>query len=139
MSASKPVLFEGLHCTMRIARPAPQLVVMTIVGSDVGEFGDAPFRELERGLDEGRVIDFFIDGRATRGASIDVSNAWALWLRRHREALHRVTMLTGSRFLQVTADFVRQFAELGDLMQLTTDPSAFDSELVAALRRVDVL
>jgi hypothetical protein len=122
---------EGLHCTLAIARPAPDLVLVTISGTDTGEFADLPFRELERGLTG--ALDLFIDGRDTRGASIDVSNDWAAWLSAHRDRLHRVTMLTGSRFIRMTAEFVRRFADLGEIMRVTTDPAAFDAELGAAV------
>jgi hypothetical protein len=40
-----------------------------------------------------------------RGALIDVSGEWAGWLRGHKVQLQEVSMLTGSRFVQVTADF----------------------------------
>lgn len=124
---------EGLHCTLAVSRPAPGIVLVTISGTDTGEFADLPFRELERGLDAAP-IDLFIDGRDTRGASIDVSNDWAAWLSSHRSSLQRVTMLTGSRFIHMTAEFVRRFAELGEIMRITTAPAAFDSELGAAVR-----
>jgi hypothetical protein len=86
-------------------------VVVTISGSDVGELGDRPFKELDKQLAAGPFA-LFIDARATRGASVDVSNVWARWLRTHRDELTRIHMLTRSRFVQVTADFVRRFAEL---------------------------
>ena len=43
-------------------------------------------------------------------------------------------MLTGSRFVQMTADFVRRFADLGDAMLIYTEPSVFDETLESALR-----
>ena len=117
---------------MEIASPAPQVAIVTIRGRDVGELGDAPFHGLEPLVSEG--LRLFIDARATRGASVEVSGDWALWLHKHRDALREVTMLTGSRFVHVTADFVRRFAELGELMRITTDPAAFDEALAEALR-----
>ena len=44
-------------------------------------------------------------------------------------------MLTGSRFVQVTADFVRRFADLRDMMCIYTEPAAFDAALVEPLDR----
>ena len=44
-------------------------------------------------------------------------------------------MLTGSKFVQLTADFVRRFAELGDAMRVYTDGAAFDEALRAAVGR----
>src|SRR5690242_12383927 len=126
-------VFEGTHSTIAIARPAPHLVVITISGRDAGEHGNAPLRALEEELRAGPFA-LFIDARKTLGASVDVSNIWAQWLRTHRDDLHRIHMLTGSRFVQLTADFVRRFAELGDAMLVYTDGAAFDAELHAATR-----
>ena len=118
---------------MSIRRPIPGVVVLLISGSDVGEPGEAPFRELERDLAQDRPLALFVDARNSRGASIDVSNDWALWLAKHREGLRGVTMLTGPRFIHLTAEFVRRFSQIEDLMRITTDPAAFDSALLEAL------
>lgn len=64
---------------------------------------------------------------------MDVSSDWAVWLGRHRDALRQISMLTGSRFVQLTADFVRRFAELGEVMRIYTDVSAFEDALSNAL------
>lgn len=53
-------------------------------------------------------------------------------LARNRHRLGRVHMLTGSRFVKLTADFVRRFAGLGDMMVLYDDPSVFEETLEAA-------
>jgi hypothetical protein len=129
--------FEGIYCSMRITRPARDVVVLTIDGSDIGEFADAPFRALEADLRTGRPLELFIDSRTTRGASIGVSTDWAIWLGRHRSSFQRVTMLAGSRFIRITADFVRRFAMLEDIMRVTTDPQAFESAVADATRQAD--
>jgi hypothetical protein len=126
-----PRTYEGLHSTLVITRPAHHVVVLTIAGRDAGEHGDAPLRALDEELRRGP-YSLFVDARATQGASIDVSNVWAQWLRAHRDHLHQIHMLTGSRFVQLTADFVRRFAELGDAMRVYTDGAAFDEALRAA-------
>ena len=108
-------------------------MVLRITGSDVGEFGDAPLAVLDEWLAGGETVDFFIDSREVRGASIDVSSDWARWLSRHRTKLRSVTMLTGSRFIQITAEFVRRFAELEGVMRICTEPAVFDAALTEAL------
>jgi hypothetical protein len=132
--AEPTTTFEGLHCTFEIARPRERVVVITIAGTDVGELGDAPFRALEGDVAEERSVQLFIDARRTRGASIDVSGEWARWLREHRAQLLRVTMLPGSRFIRITAEFVRRFSGLDDRMWVSTAPAAFDAALASALR-----
>jgi hypothetical protein len=125
--------FEAIDCTMTIEEPAPGVVLVAIEGTDIGQLGEAPFQMLTSLLAGKRRVELFVDARHTRGVSVDVSSDWALWLRRHREALRHVSMLTGSRFVQVTADFVRRFAELGELMRIYTEPSVFEGALSNAL------
>jgi hypothetical protein len=123
--------FEGLHCTLTIERPAPGVVLIAISGRDGGELGDAPFRALAADL-QAAPLQLFIDARATQGAAVAVSHDWAQWLQRNRPSLTSIHMLTGSKFIQLTADFVRRFAQLGDLMHIYTDPSAFQEALTEA-------
>ena len=42
-------------------------------------------------------------------------------------------MLTGSRFIQMSAEFVRKFAGLEDAMRLYTDPATFDGALAHSI------
>lgn len=128
------VEFEGLYCSMRISRPAEGVVVVTISGSDIGEFREAPFGELAKHVRDGRKVELFIDARDTKGATVDVSQGWALWLGKNRLSLHQVTMLVGSRFVDVTANFVRSFARLEGIMRLISDKVAFDDALADAVR-----
>ncbi|HXU67803.1 MAG TPA: hypothetical protein VN947_00665 [Polyangia bacterium] len=125
---------EGINTTLTIRQIAPAVVLLKISGSDYGELGTAPFHVLEKVLREGP-FSLFIDARATKGASVDVSNVWAQWLRKHRDDLVRIHMLTASRYVQLTADFVRRFADLGDAMLIYTDPRVFDETLEGAAHR----
>jgi hypothetical protein len=124
---------EGLHCAMLIKAPAPGVVVITIEGTDVGELGEAPFRALEPPLLSRKRSELFVDARKARGPSIDVSSEWARWLIQHRARLLHVSMLTGSRFVQLSAGFVRSFADLSDIMRLYSDDRAFEGALSNAV------
>jgi hypothetical protein len=79
-------------------------------------------------------VELFVDAREVRGASIEVSGEWARWLGGRKAVLRGVTMLTGSRFIQVTAEFVRRFAALEGIMRICTEASVFDSALEEILR-----
>lgn len=125
--------FEGRHATFVMERPVGHVMVVRITGRDAGEHGDGPLRALDEELLRGPYA-LFIDARATSGASIDVSNIWAQWLRSRRDRLVGIHMLTGSSFVQLTADFVRRFAELGDAMRIYTDGAAFDAALAGCCR-----
>ena len=125
--------FVTLDCTMIIEELAPAVVLMTIEGTDIGQLGEAPFQTMASLLSGDRGVELFIDARHARGPSMDVSSDWAVWLGRHRHALRHVSMLTGSRFVKLTADFVRRFAELGEIMRIYTEPSVFEGALSNAL------
>ena len=133
MKQEESVEYAGLHCTIAIQYPAAGVVVLRISGRDVGEFGQAPMEALAQHLSDDATTTLFIDARATEGASIEVSHAWARWLSAHRAHFEQVSMLTGSRYIQITADFVRRFADLGDVMRLYTDAAAFDEAVAAAI------
>ena len=126
---SQEVRFEGVHCTLVLRSYAGGVCVLTISGTDIGEFGDAPMRELEKCMAAGTPIQLFVDARNVRGASIEVSGGWAEWMRTHREQLRGVSMLTGSRYVEVTADFVRRFAALEGKMRIYTEAAVFDAAL----------
>ena len=123
---------QGIHVALKIHQPGANVVVVELSGWDVGEFGDAPLRELDRRVEAAGTIHLFIDARSVKGASIEVSNDWALWLRKNRERLARISMLTGAPFVQLTAKFVQRFADLGELMRIYTDAAAFDTALSKA-------
>lgn len=116
--------FEGAHCTLVVDWPAAGVALVTFSGKDTNEFADAPFLALEKQLVPG--TELYIDARKATAASIDVSAEWAQWLAKRRSSFAQVSMLTGSKFIQMSADFVRRFAEMGELMRLYTDAMAFD-------------
>lgn len=123
--SANEIVFEGIHCTLTIQRPASGVVLAIFKGPDIGEFGDAPFQELSKDLERGRPIELFIDARECLGPSISVSNEWSQWMCAHRASLHRVNILCGSKFVEFTAKFVRSFTEFGDRMRIYTDQAAF--------------
>lgn len=132
MPTRPPVQYEGTSSAFTVDAPAPRVVVLTIEGHDVGEFGSAPIRRLEDCLPDGAPAALYIDARRTRGVSIGVSSEWALWLGANRARFEQIHMLTGSRFIQVTAEFVRRFSDLEGLMRIYTDAEAFDEALASA-------
>lgn len=84
---------------------------------------------------ESPAIHLFIDARDVRGASIEVSGEWAGWLSANRAILESVTMLTGSRFIQLTAEFVRRYSSLEGSMRICTEPAVFDYAVLEAASR----
>lgn len=131
---ARETTWQSASSSLSVHRPAPGVVVLVVSGTDIGEHGDAPFAALASVAESGP-FELFVDARATRGVALDVSGRWARWLAARRGTLTRVNMLTGSRFVELTANFVRDFAELGEHMRIYTDPQAFDADLAAATLR----
>jgi hypothetical protein len=129
MVGSEPVHFETSQCSLTITTPYVGVFLLVLMGRDVGELGDAPFKALARRLTGEEPVELFIDARAATGATLEVSGAWALWLGANKRRFRHVSMLTGSRFIQMTAGIVKGFSELGDAMRLYTEPQAFAAAL----------
>lgn len=129
------IRFDGVHCRLSVVKPSDRVVVMRIAGTDVGEFGDAPMKAVRECVGTSAAVHLFIDARDVRGASIEVSGDWAKWLSANKSILENVTMLTGSRFIQITAEFVRRFSSLEGRMRVCTDPVIFDYALREAIVR----
>lgn len=134
-TALKSVSFEGAHFAVVLEQLSESLIVMRLSGTDTGELLDAPIRQLDEWLVGLKAVEFFIDARDVRGASIDVSSGWAAWLTANRAQFKTITMLTGTKFIQITAEFVRRFAGLNGIMWVCTDPKVFDLALEQAQRR----
>lgn len=128
------ITWDAPNSSLSLRRPAPGIVVITVSGTDVGEHADGPFQELLNDL-RASPIDLFVDARASRGVTIEVSAEWTRFLAKHRANLRSFHMLTGSRFVQLTANFVRNFAQFGELMCVYTEAAAFDEQLSMRLRQ----
>ena len=132
---TQEICFDGIHCNLAIERLADRVVLVRISGTDIGEFGEAPMRALDDWLNGSSPVHLFIDARDVRGASIEVSGDWASWLNAHKPVLKSVTMLTGSRFIQMTAEFVRRFASLEGSMWIYNDALVFEHALLGATQQ----
>jgi hypothetical protein len=133
--SSPGTTFEGVHCWVKIRPLAERVVLIAIGGRDVGEHGEQPMEAVAALLPAAHKVELFIDARDALGPSTDVSAAWAQWLARRRDSFSEINMLTGSRFVQLTAGFVRKFADLNETMRIYTDPTAFETALSLSLAR----
>lgn len=124
---------EGLHCSFAIRKHSNGVVILKIAGTDIGEFGDAPMVKMAECLQGTEPVHLFIDARDVRGATMNVSGAWAEWLAARRMQFEQISMLTGTRYVEITADFVRRFAALESRMRIYTEPDIFDAVLGHAL------
>ena len=132
MAPSYSTRLESPGCSFVIERRSGTLVLVRIEGHDVGEFGDTPMRCIEAFLPAELPVQLFVDARHTRGASMNVSNDWSAWLARNRHRFAAIHMLAGSKYVHFTAEFVRRFSELEQLMRVHTSAEDFDAALAAS-------
>jgi len=125
----REVHLDGVHCGLTIRSFPGGVVVLKISGTDVGEFGDRPMSELKECVQRTEAVRLFIDARDVRGASMNVSGGWAEWLCTNKTHFQNISMLTGSRYVEITAAFVRRFATLESIMSIYTEPEIFDAAL----------
>lgn len=133
MEARFPANYESATSTLSIDTPAPGIVVLTVSGHDIGQFGSEPIKRLESGLADDENFELYIDARRSQGVSVEVSSEWALWLGANQSRFERIHMLTGSRFIQITAEFVRRFSRLQGIMRIYSNADAFDEALTASI------
>lgn len=129
MRRTQEIRYEGLDCVLTVKRAAHGVVVVTLSGRDRGELGGAPFRAIENEIAAAGTIELFMDARAERTASLNVGPEWARWLAANAKRLRHVSLLFGSRFIQLGDEFVRDFGDLGPLVRMYCDPVAFDAAL----------
>jgi hypothetical protein len=129
------VHLEGPQGRIVVARTAPSVVSLALSGRDVAHLVDAVAQEIEPDLAASEPLQLFVDARRTVGASMMMSAAWARWLAGRRDDLGRVDLLTGSGFLQLTGDFVRRFAGLGEKLHVHVDPGTWSRALSRAAAR----
>ena len=130
---SSIVAYDGIHSSVAVEQHPNGVVVLRHSGIDVGEFGDLPMSAIAARIEAGEPVRLFIDARNVAGASIEVSGDWAVWLSGNRDHLRSIDMLTGSRFIEVTAEFVRRFAALQGIMRIYTDAASFDEAVALAV------
>jgi hypothetical protein len=121
--------YKGAHCDVTLERLCRGVVLVRISGQDAGELGSAPRETLAGLLQADAPADLFIDARNAQSASLDVSGEWARWLVKNRPFMREIHMLARSRFVQMTADFVRRYAGLDELMRVYTNEALFDEAL----------
>lgn len=116
-----------------VSKPAPGVVAARLAGPGVMALGIAPLRDLARHVERSERVELFIDASALDGSSVEQSDAWALWLARHRPRLKQVNLLPAMRYVHINADFLRRFADTNGVLRIYVDRDAYEAALNAAV------
>ncbi len=123
--------FRAEGCQLSIAELGARRLLIVLEGVDVGRLGREPFDDLEQRLEAGSPLELFFDLRAARGATLEASGSWAVWLRANQRHLRRVSMLIGRPSIGLSAKTVTRFSQLGDKAKLYSNAADFERALAA--------
>lgn len=120
-------------CTFVYRRPRWGVLIVTINGHDVGQFGTAPLDEIVAAMHRERPLELYIDAREAFGADPSISEDWTRFFITNRSNLRQVHILVGSKFIYLTVAIAQHRSHTDDLIQVYTDPAAFEARLRAVL------
>jgi len=116
-----------------ISKPAPGVLAARLAGSGILALGGAPLRELTRHVERSDRLELYLDASALEGTSVEQSDAWALWFARHRARLKQVHLLPGAKFVHITPEFLRRFADSNGVLRIYVERAAYDAALAASV------
>ncbi len=114
------------------ATVAPGVLLVTVRGSDTGQFGTAVLDELHTAIQRFGRLALFIDARETVVTSDKhaVPGLWAAWLTEHADSLDGVHVLADDRFTSLVLDITKHVSRLRGL-RVHRDLAPFEERLRA--------
>jgi hypothetical protein len=122
------------ECSFTFRRPRRGVMMVTIAGHDVGQFGTRTLDEIRMELMRNRPLELFIDAREAVGAAVSVSDEWTRFFSLNREQLKRVSILVGSKVVYLTVAIAQHLSRTGNLIQIYSDPEIFNARVAASDR-----
>lgn len=113
-------------------RLSPGALLVTISGNDRGQFGLMTLDEIRLEiLRQGR-LELLVDASAATNVSVEVSRQWTDFFAHTRSQLKRVSVLTGSKLVNLTVGIAQHLSHTGDLIQIYTDRELFNTAMARA-------
>lgn len=116
---------EGGQFLFQRLRPGALLV--TIVGQDTGQFGTAALDEIRMEIMRQGTLELLVDASAAVLVTTEVSQEWTRFFSLSRQQLRRVSVLTGSRLMNLTVAIAQHLSQTGNLIQIYSDRALFDA------------
>jgi hypothetical protein len=118
-------------CAFTYDRIRPNVLLVTVTGSDKGQFGTATLDEIRLELLRNRPLELFVDASGATAVRASVSREWTEFFSLNREHLKRVSVLVGSKAIELTVAIAQHLSQTGNLVQIYTDRELFDARLAA--------
>lgn len=113
-------------------RLKPGVMLVTVTGIDKGQFGTATLDEIRLEMLRQRPVELFVDVEAAVAVSVEVSREWTQFFSLNREHLKRVSVLVGSKAIELTIAIAQHLSQTGNLIQISTDHDLFHARVLAA-------
>ena len=123
------VQLRSSRCTFTFRRVRPGTLLVTVVGVDDGQFGTATLDEIRVHLLEHRPLELFIDAEAAVAVMVEVSKEWTHFFASNRARLKRVSVLPGTRAVELTVAIAQHLSQTGNLIQIYSDRALFEDRL----------
>ncbi|UUZ50733.1 hypothetical protein LP420_14020 [Massilia sp. B-10] len=123
---------EGGQFLFQRLRPGALLV--TISGQDSGQFGSAALDEIRMEILRQGTLELLVDASAAVLVTTEVSAEWTRFFSLSRQQLRRVSVLTGSKLMNLTVAIAQHLSQTGNLIQIYSDRALFDAVIADARR-----
>jgi hypothetical protein len=123
---------SSARCTFVFHRLGQGAMLVVVTGIDSGEFGTATLDEIRIELLRHRPLELFIDAQAAVAVAVTVSKDWTHFFSLNREHLKRVSVLAGSKAVELTVAIAQHLSQTGNLIQIYTERELFDARVAAA-------
>jgi hypothetical protein len=107
-------------------------LLITVDGIDNGQFGTATLDEVRIEFLRHRPLELFVDAQAAVAIGVGVSKEGTHFFALTREHLKRVSVLVGSKAIELTVAIAQHLSQTGNLIQIYTDRELFESRVSAA-------
>jgi hypothetical protein len=116
-------------CAFVFHRLRPGILLVSIVGDDVGQFGSTTVDEVAAEHARfGHPLTLFFDLRQTQGPATAVMEMWTQWFANHRNNLKRVALLVPpeSRVLHLSVSIAQHLSRTGNLIRICGSADQFE-------------
>jgi hypothetical protein len=122
------------RCSFLFENLRPGVLLITIEGDDVGQFGHAPLDEIAQEFGRFKApVHVFVDAQRALGPSTSVMETWTAWLAANKDQLQKLEVFIPdeSKLLHLTVSIARHLSRTGNLIGICST----SDEFTAAIRR----
>jgi hypothetical protein len=132
ISADGSTVLESGNGKFSFRRITPGALLVSISGNDQGQFGTSALDEIRLEILRHGKLELLIDAEQAELVTVEVSQEWTRFFATTREHLTRVSVLTGSKLINLTVAIAQHLSQTGSLIQIYSDRSLFEAAVAKA-------